>query len=446
MVTDPTRRVRQYEDESVLTLEAPRVLARLAVLPPSTTVPYLTLSLDWRPDGSDPGREPATAPRPSERRSGSPDDGLTRRPARQVFDREMASLLEAHGPRGATFDSLTADAERISHYLDNELDSAAQGVFIVTCSAAGVFEPLALGLPVPTRLTLAPTPALHGLAHLIDDHPTYAVLLADQLEATLSLVTQATEERSVWLESTAYPRKQKQGGLSQRRFQARADERVSAFARDVAAEVRTALDEADVDMLILAGDEVILSALNEVLHASVSERIIGRLRLDIETGEQDMIAAATPLAQQAERDREEAAVKALSDAIGAGALGVAGPADTLAALQAGQVDTLLMVDDFVGLGWADYERSYYDVGAVPSSHPLAGDNDAMTVIALEDELIRLALITRAKVQIVHSAVPVGDADEWDLPEPGSPQPRTPAAAWLDAVGGVGALLRFHQTD
>jgi hypothetical protein len=449
VATNPIQRIRDHAHDSPLDLDAARTLGQLATLPPSTAAPYLSLSLDWRPQGSDPGRAPASEPRPSERRSGRDDgfrEGTSRRPSRQVFEREVAKVIEGYGPRGAAFDSLTADIERIGTFLDEELNPAAQGIFIVACSAAGVFEPLALGLPLPTRLAVGPTPALGALARLIEDHPAYAVLLADQHEATLSFITQATRGQSVALESTDYPRKQQQGGWSQRRFQARADERVAAFARGIADEVARALDETGVDLLVVAGDEVITSALDPAFHPTVKERIIETIRLDNRASEREIVEATHPLAEQAEREREISAAAAVRDAVGAGGLGVAGAEATVTALQAGQVETLVIGDDFAAGGWADYGLPVYGVGEPPSEHPAGGDPADLVAIALEEEVIRLALLTGAEVQIVHSAVPLDWVEGAAIPEAGTLPPRSEAATLLDELGGIGAVLRFALDD
>lgn len=442
MATDPLRKIQERPPGSVLDLDAAEALPALANLPPSTEAPYLTLSLDWRPQGSDPGRTPAPERRRSERRAARDDEGTSSRPARQRFDQEFEEIIARFEPRSDAFVSLRADAERIGTYLDEELDPAAHGVFIVACSAVGVFESLAIGLPLPTSLVVGPTPALFALARLVDDHPTYAVLLADQREATLSFVTQASQGESVLLESTGYPRKQQQGGWSQRRFQARADERVAAFARAIAEETRRVLDEAGVGRLVVAGDEVIGSALDAAFHPTVKERVVASVRLDIGASEREQIEATLPLVQRAEREQEAAAVAALNDALGAGNPGVSGVEKTLTALQGGQVETLLMVDDFAASGWADFSLPVYGVGPVPSAHPAGGDPAALVAVAVEQELVRLAVQTGANVQIVHTDLPAEYEGDREIPEVGSPPPRTAVAAALDELGGVGALLRF----
>jgi peptide subunit release factor 1 (eRF1) len=443
MATDPIQRVRAQTHDVPLTFGVREALAGLAALPPSLDVPYLTVSLDWTPEGSAPGREPPPDLRRSEMRSRRGETGASRRPSRREFEREMERILADYGPRGDAFDSLSRDTQRIGEFLDDELDPAAQGVFIVSCSAHDVFTPLALSVPLPTTVTAAPTPALSLLARIVDDYPAYAVLLADQHEATISKIRRGARGRSVRLESNDWPRKQQTGGLSQRRLQARAGERVAAFARGIAEETERTLDDAAIDMLVVAGDPVITSALAEAFSKRVADRIIGTLNLDIQTSEQAMIEATLPLVEQVERDQELAAARAVADEVGADARGAAGAGAVLRALQGGRVANLVMVDDFAGEGWADYGRDLYGIGPIPESHPVGGDVAEIVPVALEEELIRLALRTGAEIEIIHTSVPIEAAENnGSIPPAGAPHPRPEAATILDQFGGVGALLRF----
>src|SRR5215212_5277177 len=128
MATDPVQQIRELEHETPLAIDLAATLARLAALPPSPEAPYLTVSLDWRPEGSAPGRFQATEPKRSERRARRDEDGAPRRPAWQELRRELDETIASYGPRGAAFESLTADRERLTTYLDEELDPAAQGI------------------------------------------------------------------------------------------------------------------------------------------------------------------------------------------------------------------------------------------------------------------------------------------------------------------------------
>jgi hypothetical protein len=444
MATDPVERIRTFAHETPLAFDLATTLTRLAVLPPSTEAPYLTVALDWRPEGAAPGRKPPPEPKRSQRRAPRDDVGAPRRPSWEQVRRDLDELVHRYGPRGVAFDSLSADVQRLTTYLDEELDPAAQGVIVVVCQHQGVFEPVPLDVPVTTGIAVGPIPSLLQLVHAAEDFPPYAVLVADQREAIIWLMERQTWERGVQLEADDYPRKQQQGGWSQRRYQARADERVEAFAKTIAGEVRRALGEGNVAIpyLIVAAEEPMSSALAAEFHQTVSDRIIGHITLPNDASDVQVAAAAAPLLANVERQREMAAVQAVRDGVDAGSLGVAGPADTLAALETGQVRTLVMNDDFSVPGWADYLLPLYGVGAVPGEHPAGGDASDIVPTALEDEVIRLAVQTNAGVELVQTSVPVGPDELAHIPAADDPTPRAEAAKALDELGGIGAILRY----
>lgn len=425
MVTNPTQRVREHDAESPFDLNLERALSKLAALEPSLEVPYLTITLDWRPDGQDP-------------RS---------RPARQFVEQEVERLIGDREYRDPVAVSLREDLELIRTFLDSDIDPASQGVVLVACAANNVFETLQLGLPLENSLVLQPTPALAALARLAEDYEPYAVLLVDQHEAFLSFVRQSRRHRGISLESSDYPRKQQSGGWSQRRFQARADERVSAFAQDVAGEVQRALDESAKNILVVAGDEIMTSALDEHFHQSIKDRIAGTLRIDIRASEQEIVDLTMPVVAAFERQQESEAVHQLNESRGAGGLAALGPEEVLAALQAGQVMTLIMTDDFSQTGWADYTMHHFGVGSIPKRHPAGGDADHLVPVQLAEEAVRLALQTGAEIEIVQSVIPIAEmGEDIEIPDAGAEPPRTDAAQSLDEVGGIGAVLRYALNE
>jgi hypothetical protein len=429
----PIRRLRTTEDESDLVLDLRESLAQIAALPPAIMTPgeasqYLSVSLDWQPMGTDPGR----------------------RPARRQFEDVANGILTEYARHTPASQSLALDVERVGRYLDNEridrqldvepLPTGAKGILIFARADADVFIALPLAVSVPTEVRVGPIPALATLARIADDHATYAVLLADLKEASLVFVTQSRRERGVVASGAEYPFRRKAGG-SQRRYQARADERRDQFVRAIADGTRQALEDAGIDVLIIGGDEVITSPLNDLLHHTVADRIIGTVRLDITTPIQDLISATLPLDEEAERSREAAAVTALRNAVASGGQGAAGAEAVLNALKQGQVETLVMTDDFVTAGWADYSADVAGIGGIPDQHPAGGDRGQIVPINVEDELIRRALVTGAKYEIVRTDVPPLAAGE-TVPRAADERPRTDAGRQLDELGGVGALLRY----
>jgi peptide subunit release factor 1 (eRF1) len=230
------------------------------------------------------------------------------------------------------------------------------------------------------------------------------------------------------------------------RYQNRADERVEAFARTIAEETRRAFEEVNApvryEYLIVAANEQMFTLLNAAFHGTIKERVLGQLLLPIEANITEVAAAAEPLVAEAERRQEMDAVRAVRDGVGAGGRGVAGAEDTLTALQTGQVMTLVMNDDFSQAGWADYTLPLYGIGNPPGEHPAGGDLANILPTTVEDEAVRLALQIGADVELVRSAVPVGQEEQERIPDADEPAPRSEAARSLDDIGGIGAILRY----
>lgn len=448
MATDPVERIRAFEHETPLAGDPAATMRRLASLPPSTEAPYLTVSLDWQPDGTEPGRLPPPELKRSQRRTLGEEVGPSRRPSWLQVQRELNDLVTRFGPRGAAFDSLSADVARLGTYIEEELDPAAKGVVVVANHHQNLFEPVPLDLPVPTGVVTSAIPTLLPLARAAAAERPYAVLVADQLEAFLWLMTWQTWEWSVQLESNDYPRHQQTGGPSQRRYQNRANERVEAFARTIAQEILQELGDGDdaIPYLIIAADEPIASAVEAELHPTVKERLLARINLAADTGPADIAAATAPLIEEAERKRELDLVHTVRDGVGASTQGVAGAEDTLTALQTGQVRTLVMNDDFSQAGWADYTLPLFGVGDVPKEHPAAGDVANLRPTSIADEAVRLALASGADVALITTAVPISQVELERVPDADEATPRSEAALALDSLGGIGAVLRYAVSD
>lgn len=443
MVTDPVRTVKAAEHEVPLARRLPATLRRLAELPPSVDPPYLTVALDWRPQGERPGREGRIEPEAAQRRGGHEKErpGPVWRASWEQVGRQLDDLLAKHEPHTPTHQSLSAALARIPEALQ-EVDPAAHGVYIVANEATEVFEVLAVGLPLETTFTLGPTPTLNVLARMMDDHPPYAILLSDQREATLTFVSQGVALSELNLVGGGYPQRTDQGGWSQQRYQRRADERIESFAQHVGEQTRVALEESGIQRLVVAADEPVASVLQHELHATVSDRIVGTTQIQGGAPIADQIAASVPLVEQYEREREAQAVQQIEDNHGPGGTAVAGGDDVVAALLSGQVMTLVINSDFTAPGWADFDQGLVGAGEVPSEHPYGGDEAALVSVELEQELVRLALQQDATIEIVAADVPVSTEELTDIPEAGQARPRSDAATQLDALGGVGALLRY----
>lgn len=439
----PTQSIRRDEHIWPFDVRADELIARLARLEPRFDVPYLTVTLDWTIAGEHPGRREADDVLRSQLRHRD-DDGGSDRPSLRQLEQELNRLIEAHGPRGDIHDSLIEDREKILEWLRSDLDPAAGSAFIVANARHGVFEATGLTLPLETDVALAPVPRLYKVVRLVEDNPTYAVLVADQAEAQLQIITRGIADQSLLLRSSLWPRRTDQGYMNQARYQRRADERVEAFSRTICDETSRALRETGVGMLILAGSDVMMSSIEQVMPTRMRESMIASIPMSVPAAEHEIVEATLPIAEQVEREAEARAVDRLSDALGAGSLGISGALPTLRALRNGQVEQLVMLDTFSKPGWADYTMNVFGVDEPPAGHPLNGNPGNIHPVDLRDEMIRLALSSGAEVEIVHSAVPIEDLPQ--VPSNDGGIPRTEAAERLAGMGEVGAVLRYAVTS
>src|SRR4051812_31644672 len=125
--TDPVERIHTREHETPLARDLRQTLKQLAALPPSREAPYLTVCLDWRPQGEEPGRTPPRPPKRSQRHEARDREGVSWRPARLEIEPHFEELRARYPAHDPAFLSIDADIKRINSYLD-ELDPAAHGV------------------------------------------------------------------------------------------------------------------------------------------------------------------------------------------------------------------------------------------------------------------------------------------------------------------------------
>ncbi len=370
------------------------------------------------------------------------ETGAPRRPGWQQMQRELHALVESHGPRGETYDALAADLARITEFVETQLEPNVNGAFIVADGQQGVFEAIPLDVAPTPSLVLESVPALRPLVHASEDYPTFAVVNANQQEANVWVIERLGWSENIQVASDGYPRHQSTGGLNAQRYQNRANERVEAFARTVAEQVNRLFMESSTppDYLILSDEEPMATAIAEHLHKEVSPKVLGRVVLGKDPLPTEIAAIVAPMIEAAERQEETDAVQKVADNVGAQTLGIAGAVDTLRALANGQVQMLVMNDDFTATGWADYTLPLFGLGEIPAEHPAGGDVANLRVTKLEDEAVRLAVLNGGTVELIQTTEPLS-ADS-DVPRAGGEIPRAAAATALDGLGGIGAVLRY----
>ena len=309
---------------------------------------------------------------------------------------ERARSFPPHSPERQGFDR---DIERIERYLRDELQPRANGVALFACSAASLFEAAQLEVPFDqTRLHVGDRPHLYPLARVLEQYRRYAAVLTDTNWARI-FVFGLGRTLTAHEVTTRKTRRSDVGGWSQMRYQRHWDNFHLRHAKEVVEVLSHVVREEKIDEVVLAGEEIVMPLIRQHLPKDVENRVIDVVHLDVRAPESEVLATTLEALRVHDAQGDAEKVGRLVDEYRAGGLGVVGARDTLGALQAGQVDEVI-------------------VSAAPQSvRPAPGtvaDSEALAA-----ELVALARQTSAKITFVE--------------DPGL----------LEHVGGVGALLRYR---
>ncbi len=293
--------------------------------------------------------------------------------------KELRGRIDELEPRSAERESFEKDVEKIEQYLAEELRPSANGIVIFACSASDLFEALQLDAPIErNRLTVGDRPHLTPLAWVMDRHPRHAVVLSDTNAAHIYVFGRG---RTIGREDLSSPKMSRTdaGGWNQMRYQRHVDNLHQNHAKELIETLGKIVAEDRVDRIFLAGDDVIVPLLRSELTKELEHKVVGVLRLDIRTPEDEVKAAAAEALSTHEGKVEAERVEQLVGEWRAGRLAVAGPREVLKALENGQVEEVVM------------SRAFAE----------AGENGTATSPA--DDLTWRALATSAKVRFVESS-------------------------------------------
>lgn len=315
-------------------------------------------------------------------------------------------------------ESFDAAAERVERFLVDVFTPTSPGVAIFSAPAGSYF----FVVPLPNRpaegLSWSDTPRLAPLQGVLDEYERIAVALFDKERARLlTIFLGSIESRRAFTDPV--PGKQATGdwfGLSQSRYARHHEDHVRRHVKRTVDALLALLRERPFDRLILGGPEEALAMLRQHLPRPLRARLAGTINVELFASDQEVLRAAKPVAEAAERQAELEMVTELIDAATAShtALGLD---ETLTALNAGRVHLLLMADDFSAGGAQCPSCGWLAPTAIPCP---ACRTPMRTLADLRSAIVQSALAQGAKVEEV-----VG-----------------PAADRLLAHGGIGAWTRF----
>ena len=314
-------------------------------------------------------------------------------------------------------ESFDRDAERIGEYLE-KVQPESNGVAIFACSGANdFFQTIEFYVPFRDNyFYVFDKPHLYPLARLIEENPKFAVVLADTNSARIFVFQRGRVVEAEEIQS-AKTNRSEVGGWSQMRYQRHIDNLHQQHIKEVIEELDKIVREENIEQVILAGnEEVTIPLLRQELTKELEEKIVGTLRLDVKTPEDQILDQAETAIRQHDTLKDKEKIDYLKEQNYDGGFGVIGVEKTLEALSNGQVQELYMS--------ANFDRIKYNakkVGEVLEAYA-PGEEDEIPHVSeageVIDELIRRAIQSADTIRFIEDA------------------------SLMKNTGGVGAILRY----
>ncbi len=288
------------------------------------------------------------------------------------------------------------EAQETAHRILAAVDRRpVRGRGLVIFAGPDVWDVRVLPVPVPHYLRyglLDPTPLLWALR----EYTPYAVVAVYRDHAWIAVAhlgrAAVVEEDTLALDTRDWRFKAGRSDPSARRagvgvgrgrqgdtFEARVDEHLRRFWRDVARAATRALVERRIDRAILAGPEEAVVAVRAMLPDATRTRVIGTVAIPAYASPEEILGRTLPVAL-ADRHRQEAAlVTELMERAVADGSAVLGLAATLEALAQGKLSTVVVARDFDAAVW-ECERCRYVTAAPVEACPVCGGAVGRTTV------------------------------------------------------------------
>lgn len=315
------------------------------------------------------------------------------------------------------------DKDAIERFIEHEYDWSGRSLVIFSCAEDDFFRSYPLMVPVRSRARLMQRPYVKPLVDLLDEYGHCGVVLVDQQSARLFHfhLGELEEQKDTTGEAVRHT---KRGGGSQapgrrggtagrtRYTEEVADRNLREAARFASRFFATK----EVRRVLVGGTEDIRARFIEMLPKTWQSLVTGTFPMEMNAGHAQVLETAMEVAQKAKREREKRLVKAVITAAAKGREGVIRLDDTLGAVHAGNVQTLIVSEGFRAPGYRCQGCGY--LTAQPLEKCPFCDGDIEKIEDAVEMAVGRVLSDGGEVEILR-----------DIPE-------------LEKAGRIGALLRY----
>jgi protein required for attachment to host cells len=337
---------------------------------------------------------------------------------REVLD-DRARILR-RVLKGNDLADLEEALSKIEDWLAADLLPEAKGVAIfVRGTFGGAFMlPMQFATPLPNWIAVYPTPNIYHLVELKDNYHRYVVLLAMPDRASILEVNLGAATTQAWIDRSEL-RMRVGSEWTRSHYQIHQAHRGDRFVQEKIATLQRLMQAGGHSHLILAGDPEITARVRQSLPDELADKLVDVIPASERDLQTDVVMATLSSFIEHEEQESQSVARCLIEGLRSQNLAVAGSAATLDALRWGEVDTLVMVNDYQpDPGWTC--TGCQAIGTEAPETPVCPKCGGSTVRPLDvrEALLRLAGQLECPVEVVEQSEA------------------------LMSLGGVGCLLRY----
>jgi hypothetical protein len=270
--------------------------------------------------------------------------------------REALHGLESHGSEGkpersrAMKESVRADVDRVLHLCGELRSNGTHAKAVFACAAQNVWHEYDLPATLPgTQLLVGRHFHLKPMAHLLGAFPRLGIVIVDRHRARVFdlRLSELTEREGLFQPLSRKGRSDGYAGYDGGHAQRRVNDEALHHFKAVAQVIKDSLEKGVFEKWILGCQDAHRSQLEQQLHPYASQALLGRFAADVAHITNEQIRAhAEQIVELWQSDRrQQLAAEAVSRARSQ-SRGVTGLRRVLRSLELGEVQTLLIGENF----------------------------------------------------------------------------------------------------
>jgi peptide subunit release factor 1 (eRF1) len=318
---------------------------------------------------------------------------------------------------------LKDDASAVERYFSHEFDWSGRSVAVFSCQPEGFFRAFSFAVPLRDRLRVSNRPHVKPLADLLDSFGGYGVALVDKQSARLFYfhLGELREKEGRVGETVRHTKRggasaapgRRGGTAGQTNYMEEVAERNLKEAADFAAHFFT---ENNVRRVLVGGTDENVVPFKSFLPKAWQSLVVGAFPMSMTASHAEVMNRALEIGQQAEIEREAQLMDTIVTSAAKGRGAVVDLEETLNAMHAGRIQTLLIREGYRAPGYRCTGCGYLTSEHIAAC-PFCGKSFEHIPDAVE-MAVRRVMQDGGEVEVLHSVAELSD------------------------FGDIGALLRY----